>query len=295
MSWKGESKKHREAYYKGAKSRSITAKTIKNPEDYHRPYVNYRHPMNPVTPVDCNEWKGLPLIERHKLNKNRYYPVTKETLNNFIRGNKYLFQGLKKVTLTNPSATEDSMQRDAYAQYLRSRKQIKIYSLPIDEKVTSEYIINEVIPHELGHFDSHKNGKIWNRLSRKAKYRNEINREEEHAEEFKETIQSTFNPFLLNIQKSDRINLLIDSGYQDYESDFEEGNYKLSKLQHKRFGLCKQKAKEFINKNGGTLHRVSNNHFIAIKDNKIYDYVMGYNLNISIKDYSKKHKANIYL
>ncbi len=60
----------------------------------------------------------------------------------------------------------------------------------------------------------------------------------------------------------------------------------LTDEQAKRYGQCHEKAIEYAKNTGATIYS-SGNHTIAVKDGMVYDYVLGYNSNISVEEYLK--------
>lgn len=56
--------------------------------------------------------------------------------------------------------------------------------------------------------------------------------------------------------------------------------------QIKRYGMCQEMARKIVCKNGGELYVTSNRkHSIAIKNEKVYDYVLGYDFDIGVEEY----------
>lgn len=86
-------------------------------------------------------------------------------------------------------------------------------------------------------------------------------------------------------------------GNEDWEAqDNPEKNplhqMRLTPDQAKRYGECHAKATEWAKANGGKVFTVmgrgAGNHSIAVANDKVYDYVLGFNGNISVEDYLKK-------
>ncbi|MCK4592047.1 hypothetical protein KAT63_01240 [Candidatus Parcubacteria bacterium] len=60
----------------------------------------------------------------------------------------------------------------------------------------------------------------------------------------------------------------------------------MSEDQIKRYGMCHREARRFAQENGGEVYTTSNKkHSIAVKNGKVFDYVLGYNLDINLKEY----------
>lgn len=63
----------------------------------------------------------------------------------------------------------------------------------------------------------------------------------------------------------------------------------MTKDQIKRYGMCCKMAKKIVREGGGELYVTSNRkHSIAIKDGKVYDYVLGYDFDIGVEEYLEK-------
>ena len=63
----------------------------------------------------------------------------------------------------------------------------------------------------------------------------------------------------------------------------------MSEDQIERYGKCHSEARKFAQKNGGEVYTTSNRkHSIAVKNGKVFDYVLGYNLDISLEEYLNK-------
>jgi len=61
---------------------------------------------------------------------------------------------------------------------------------------------------------------------------------------------------------------------------------KMSKDEKARYGDCEKMAKEWVSKNGGDVYSAGS-HAIAVKEGKVYDYVLGIE-NMSTEEYNKK-------
>ena len=63
----------------------------------------------------------------------------------------------------------------------------------------------------------------------------------------------------------------------------------LSEEQIQRYGRCHEMAIKFAEESQADVFTTSNGkHSIAVKDNMVYDYVLGYNLDISLDEYLRK-------
>lgn len=83
------------------------------------------------------------------------YPVSPEEVKTVIERQQDT-SGLKSVEFANP---KDRHQEQAWAQYIRSRKAIKIFSQPRNEAyAANKYVKDYVLPHEVGHHRALKTG-----------------------------------------------------------------------------------------------------------------------------------------
>ncbi|MFZ2970456.1 MAG: hypothetical protein WA063_04875 [Minisyncoccia bacterium] len=56
-----------------------------------------------------------------------------------------------------------------------------------------------------------------------------------------------------------------------------------------RYGMCHEMARKFAEENEGVVYATTNGkHSIGVKDGKVFDYVLGYDLDISLEEYLKK-------
>ncbi len=63
----------------------------------------------------------------------------------------------------------------------------------------------------------------------------------------------------------------------------------MSKDQIERYGMCHEEARKFAKDRGGEVYMTSNmKHSIVVKDDKVFDYVLGYDLYISLEEYLDK-------
>jgi endo-alpha-1,4-polygalactosaminidase (GH114 family) len=63
----------------------------------------------------------------------------------------------------------------------------------------------------------------------------------------------------------------------------------MSEDQIERYGMCHSESRKFARENGGEVYTTSNRkHSIAVKNGKVFDYVLGYNLDISLEEYLDK-------
>lgn len=107
--------------------------------------------------------QGVP-IEAEKVEKGRIYPVKPEDVAKEIqRQSPEDIKGLKGFKFVNPVGE----QKDAWGQYVRSKKVVYVFSQPYrngkidgqDPKKIREHIKEYVLPHEIGHHVALRNGK----------------------------------------------------------------------------------------------------------------------------------------
>lgn len=56
-----------------------------------------------------------------------------------------------------------------------------------------------------------------------------------------------------------------------------------------RYGMCHEMARNFAEENEGVVYTTSSGkHSIAVKSGKVFDYVLGYDLDISLEEYLEK-------
>jgi len=76
---------------------------------------------------------------------------------------------------------------------------------------------------------------------------------------------------------------------KDEESKTALSPDKLTQEQVDRYGFCHKRALSWADKNNAKLMKTDEgNHYIAVKDDKVYDFVLGYDGDISLDDYQKK-------
>lgn len=100
--------------------------------------------------------KGIPIVAE-KVEVGRVYPVAPEDVKKQLENSpdEHL-KGLSEVRFTDP---KDKEQEQAWAQYVRSKKTILIFSQPAedgmvdgqDPEMVNKHIRDYVLPHELGH------------------------------------------------------------------------------------------------------------------------------------------------
>lgn len=101
--------------------------------------------------------RGIP-VTASKLKKGNIYPVSPDDVRKVLESSDdAAIRGLKRVRFVNP---KDKHQKDAWAQYIRSKREIRIFSQPegqngaVDGKDPQDvhrFIKQYVIPHEIGH------------------------------------------------------------------------------------------------------------------------------------------------
>ena len=103
--------------------------------------------------------RGIPIFA-DKLPENRIYPVTPEDVKEAINQHgEDETRGLVSVRFVNP---RDGEQRDAWAQYVRSKREVLIFSQPAENGLIDgqdplqvrKHIKEYVLPHELGHHEA---------------------------------------------------------------------------------------------------------------------------------------------
>lgn len=111
----------------------------------------------PFRPTILTRYKNVP-IKAHRIEVGKVYPLTPGEVGRFINRQKDDdLKGLAGVEFVNPKGD----QKGAYAQYVRSRRVILIFSQPYDKKKKEidgqspkwikNHLNNYVLPHELGH------------------------------------------------------------------------------------------------------------------------------------------------
>jgi hypothetical protein len=84
----------------------------------------------------------------------RIYPVSPDEVKRVAERND--IKGLKSIEFVNP---KDADQRQAWAQYVRSRKAVKVFSQPESEAyMANKHVREYVLPHEFGHHRALRNG-----------------------------------------------------------------------------------------------------------------------------------------
>jgi hypothetical protein len=108
---------------------------------------------------------GVPITMQSKPEPGKAYPVgpkeVKDVLNNIPQKD---IKGLTEVNFRNPSPVAGSKQDKAWAQYVRSKKRINVFSQPYKNgkfndvepgnespQAAKKHIQGYVLPHEVGH------------------------------------------------------------------------------------------------------------------------------------------------
>lgn len=108
--------------------------------------------------------QGIPIYAR-SVAPGRAYPISPEEVRSQIGAMpKSDVAGIKKIEFVEPKGE----QKEAYAQYVRSQRVIRIFGQPMssDGRIDGEdpqkfrrWMKRYVIPHEIGHFKALKTGK----------------------------------------------------------------------------------------------------------------------------------------
>jgi hypothetical protein len=97
---------------------------------------------------------GIPIYAK-KLEDGYIYPITAEEVKQAIDRQGDSAKGITSIRFVMPTSDD---QRDAFAQYVRGKREIRIFaqkrtdkSLPPDREKVKQMFTSYVIPHEVGH------------------------------------------------------------------------------------------------------------------------------------------------
>ena len=122
---------------------------------------------------------GIP-IKADAIDENQIYPVSIEDV-------KRRFSQLPKEDLKDIESIEFKKpvgeQKDAYGQYIRSKRSIYVFAQPFSDgkvdgknpKEIRKHILEYVIPHEVGHHKALHHKKLWDKDIRVAEARADAN------------------------------------------------------------------------------------------------------------------------
>ena len=119
-------------------------------------YDSYRHALaargirSSYMKMKMEKMQIIP-VTAERVEGNRMYPVSPKDVKEFVqKEHPDDVKGLRAVRFVNP---KNEVQRDAYAQYVRGKREIRIFSQPKDEvtKPVHLHVKNNVLKHETGH------------------------------------------------------------------------------------------------------------------------------------------------
>jgi hypothetical protein len=118
-------------------------------------YIKYYSNVERRYPGKQAVIEGIP-IKADKLEEGRLYPLTPEDVKKVLgRMSSDDLKGIKEIEFVNPKGE----QKDAWGQYVRSKKKVLIFSQPAvdgkldgcDPDTVKKHIELYVLPHEVGH------------------------------------------------------------------------------------------------------------------------------------------------
>jgi hypothetical protein len=132
-----------------------------------------------TAPGKVDKVNGIP-IKAEAIEPNQIYPVSIDDVKRtFTRMKKEDLEGIESIEFKKPVGE----QKDAYGQYIRSKKRIYVFAQPFEKgKVDGEdpeqvrkHIINYVLPHEVGHHKALHTEKIYDKNLNVAEARADAN------------------------------------------------------------------------------------------------------------------------